>query len=412
MVDHPDLLPSYFPCLDARPGTNRDWQSVEVSFRDTARLRSVCKDNDVSTISVFQAAWAMVLRCYLGNASVCFASYSSTIAEEVDNFWEPHLDLSICQIDFASAFSVSDLFKGVLTRHLRSSPQPQKSPSSVYESHHSDILPINTYLVYREDRDGDWSAMDRPAIRNYTSSGFEESEIIVDIKISKKDLFIEFNYTGSVLSTVSASNVADVYKLAITKILTDLHQPLDEIDLLSQRDLAQIQAWNTAHPQVVNACVHELLLQHAKHSPQSPALCSWDGNLTYHDLDALTFRLAGHFVCAGIRTEMLVPLCFRKSMYAIIAMVAIHRAGGAFVPLDPSHPVDRLKAIIKRTNAQFVVASPETAYLFRDTASTVIEVSSSMLGSSKSFAENTLPKVWPHHAAFVLFTLIHFRMAV
>ena len=222
--------------------------------------------------------------------------------------------------------------------------------------------------------------------------------------MSKKDLFIEFNYTGSVLSTVSASNVASVYELAITEIVADLHRPLDVISLLTKRDLAQIQTWNTAYPQMVSACVHDLLLQHAKHSPQSPALCSWDGNLTYHDLDALTFRLAGHFVSAGIKPEMFVPVCFRKSMYAIIAMVAIHRAGGAFVPLDPSHPEDRLKAIIKKLNARFVVASPETAYLFRDTVSTVIEVSSSMLGSSKSFAENTLPKVQPDYAAFVLFT--------
>ena len=174
VVDNPDLQPSYFPDLDARPGTNRNWQSVEVPFRDTARLRSFCKKNDVSAISVFQAAWAMVLRCYLGNASVCFASYSSNVSEEVDSFWEPHLDLSICQIDFASAFSVSDLLKRVWTRHLRSSPQPQESPSSVYEPHHSDVLPVNTCLVYREDGDGDWSAMDRPAIRNYTSGGFEE----------------------------------------------------------------------------------------------------------------------------------------------------------------------------------------------------------------------------------------------
>lgn len=212
------------------------------------------------------------------------------------------------------------------------------------------------------------------------------------------------SYSRSILSTVSASNVASVFEKAITELLADPHQPLNDISLLTKRDLARIRIWNSSFPQVVSACVHELLLRHSEDSPQSPALCSWDGNLTYHELDSLTSRLASNFVSAGIKSEMLVPVCFRKSMYAIIAMVAVHRAGGAFVPMDPSHPETRRSAIIKKTNAKFVIASPETAHLFRDTLCTIIEVSSSVHEPSETSLEGALPTVRPDHAAFVLFT--------
>lgn len=190
----------------------------------------------------------------------------------------------------------------------------------------------------------------------------------------------------------------------MNEILAKSHQPTDKVDLLTQRDLDHIQRWNSSFPPKVDACVHDLVLQHAKSSPQSPALCSWEGDTTYSQLDALSIRLARHLISAGIRHETLVPVCFRKSRVAVIAMVAILRAGGAFVPLDPSHPKDRLKAIVEKAKAKIVIASPETAHLFQGTVATVIQVSSSMVESPDQILEYHVPKVRPDHAAFVLFT--------
>ena len=198
--------------------------------------------------------------------------------------------------------------------------------------------------------------------------------------------------------------MANVYSKAINEIMTNPHGTIGAVDLFTQRDLGHIQRWNASFPQKVDACVHDLVLQHAKNSPQLPALCSWDGDLTYQQLDALSLRLTRCLVSAGIKHETLVPVCFKKSMYAVIAMVAILRTGGAFVPLDPSHPQDRLKAIIAKANAKVVVASPETAHLFHGTVATVIAVSSSMIESLDPSLEYSVPEVRTDGAAFVLFT--------
>ena len=224
------------------------------------------------------------------------------------------------------------------------------------------------------------------------------------VGLSRNELFMSITYLESTLSVVSASSVATVFGKAMNEILEKPHQSADQIDLLTQRDLDQIQVWNSSVPQKVDACVHDLVLQHAQSSPRSPALCSWDGDINYHQLEVLTIRLARHFTNAGIRHGTLVPLCFKKSMYAVISMVAILRAGGAFVPLDPSHPQDRLKAIIEKAKAKIVVASPETAHLFQGTLTTVIQVSSSIVKSLDQTHAYHAPEVGPGHAAFVLFT--------
>ena len=224
------------------------------------------------------------------------------------------------------------------------------------------------------------------------------------IVLSDNDLFVGINYLESTLSAVSALNVAHVFDLAINEILTKSPLPVDQIDLLTQRDLDQIQRWNPNLPSKVDACVHDLVLQHAESSPQSPALCSWDGNLSYQQLDEVSLRLAKYLFTAGIKAGTLVPICFRKSMYAVIAMIAIHRAGGAFAPLDPSHPKTRLKTIIEKANAKLLVSSPENTHLFSGLGSTVIEVSPSMIESLQPHSEHNVSKVRPDNAAFVLFT--------
>lgn len=198
--------------------------------------------------------------------------------------------------------------------------------------------------------------------------------------------------------------MASVFCTAIDEILIQPRRPLSEVDLFTQRDLSQIQRWNLAYPEKVNACVHDLVLQHAKGSPQSPALSSWDGALTYQQLEGASSLLARHFGSVGIKQGDLVPICFRKSIYAVIAMVAILRAGAAFVPLDPSHPEDRLKAIILKANATIVATSTETAHLFHELGVTIIEVSSVMLKSQDPSPDHPIPDVSPETPAFVLFT--------
>ena len=215
---------------------------------------------------------------------------------------------------------------------------------------------------------------------------------------------MSLSYLESTLSVVSASNVAHVLAKAMNEILAEPHQPVDKGDLLTQRDLDHIQRWNMSPPQKIDACVHDLVFQNAQSYPQSPALCSWDGNLTYRQLDALTTRLARRLISTDIRPDSLVPVCFRKSMHAVIAMIAVLKTGGAFVPLDPSHPKDRLKAIVEKAKAKTIIASPETAHLFQGTVATVIQVSSSMMESLDQTLEYHAPKVRPDHAAFVLFT--------
>ncbi|PFH62473.1 hypothetical protein XA68_13375 [Ophiocordyceps unilateralis] len=122
-------------------------------------------------------------------------------------------------------------------------------------------------------------------------------------------------------------------------------------------------------------------------------------------LNALATKLAHKLSRLGVGPEVLVPYAFEKSMYAVVATLAVLKAGGAFVPLDFSHPKDRLKSIISRVGATLLLASPKTAPVFDEFSLDVLVVGQQLLDGLPEEAHNPdSAAVKPRNSAFVLFT--------
>lgn len=122
-------------------------------------------------------------------------------------------------------------------------------------------------------------------------------------------------------------------------------------------DLNTIWTWNATVPAVVERCVHDIFIEIAHEQPESPAICAWDGELTYGHLDELSTRLARYLTEVGIGPGTIVPLCFEKSMWMPVAMLGVMKAGGASVALDSSQPVERLLGIIQQVGSQVILTS-------------------------------------------------------
>ncbi|KAL7773160.1 hypothetical protein CFE70_003124 [Pyrenophora teres f. teres 0-1] len=86
-----------------------------------------------------------------------------------------------------------------------------------------------------------------------------------------------------------------------------------------KEDRQQLWAWNQDVPPAIEQCVHDLFAKQARARPNAPAIFAWDGELTYGELDALSTKLAGHLTQLGVKPEDVVPLCFEKSMWTLVA---------------------------------------------------------------------------------------------
>ncbi|KAH6618447.1 hypothetical protein C7974DRAFT_415823 [Boeremia exigua] len=174
-------------------------------------------------------------------------------------------------------------------------------------------------------------------------------------------------------------------------------------DEITDRCLEGIWSWNSTVPEAIEKCVHDLFAEQAKARPDAPAVCAWDGELTYGELDALSDKLAGHLIRLGVHREDVVPLCFEKSMWTVVAMLAVLKIGGAFLLVDQYLPAERLAAMCRKVGSVHALASKTCLRAVKDLVREVILVDERSLLQMPKY-DGPLPSVLPTDAAYILFT--------
>ena len=170
------------------------------------------------------------------------------------------------------------------------------------------------------------------------------------------------------------------------------------------RDLEQIWEWNHTLPTSIDRCVHEIIKERTEDQPSAPAICAWDGELTYGELDRIATALAGRLVDFGVRPDTIVPLCFEKSMWTTVGMLGVLKAGAAFVLLDSSLPEDRLQAMYRQTKATIAVTSQSKEALTSRLTPRVVTLGSHISKVSHARSDSQLCYPSPSSAMYVAFT--------
>ncbi len=129
---------------------------------------------------------------------------------------------------------------------------------------------------------------------------------------------------------------------------------------ISDEDVARLARWNdTAHPYPDQATVHELFDRQADATPERTALIYGDERLTFADVQRRANGLAHLLVEKGVGPGTPVGVAMYRSPGAIVGMLAIMKAGGAYLPLDPSYPDDRLSLMVDDAEVDIILTSPD-----------------------------------------------------
>ncbi|KAK3680825.1 putative AM-toxin synthetase [Podospora appendiculata] len=195
--------------------------------------------------------------------------------------------------------------------------------------------------------------------------------------------------------------ILSIITMRPTTAVADLFNPFD-------RDLDRIWAWNANMPPTIDRCMHDIISEQAAANPDKAAVSSWDGQLTYSQVEALSTRLAHVLRARGVTIGTYVPLCFEKSRWTIVAVLAVMKAGGAFALTDPtSQPEARLRAMVEQTGATLAVASASQsalAQLIVPENGQVVTVSDELLCVEDDTLSPPLPAVPASTALYIQFT--------
>ncbi|KAI0532817.1 acetyl-CoA synthetase-like protein [Xylaria digitata] len=332
-----------------------------------------CSDDGVAPINMLQALWLIILAKYLRLEQPCCINHGG------GRF-------------FGRQFLFADLVKRL---HEQTVQDEEVNAATLPNSIHDGKRLCNSIICWYDHN---------PIM----ARGFEEHDVALALIYTGTELIVQLR-TGRTTERWLAKSITAMFAQSLEYVLSNSDSAcrIKDIPSCSRDDIKTMQKWNGGDLPRQESCIHEMIRDQARLRPDAPAVAAHDGSLSYADLEALTNRVANEFFTKlEFQPEEKVVLQFPHSVWTIVAMMAVMKAGSAFIPLDENIPLDRVKSIASRANARFVLTTNTSAAKYDAIGLQTIVLDQSFIDKETlpSMADWTNPNSSPSDLAYVIFT--------
>ncbi len=262
-----------------------------------------------------------------------------------------------------------------------------------------------------------------PTTRVAGTGGLAVRPVNVGRRTSRLDLTVMVYETDPALSGLVDYNTdlfdaqtirrfIDRLRQVLHALTADPHRRLSELDVIGPAERRELAAWSgTDRDHAPAATLTDLIRARAAADPDAPAVLAADRSapvLSYGELDSRADRLARLLRAAGVGPEVPVGLALPPGPAAVVAIVGILRAGGAYLPMDPANPAARLEALLDDARAPLTVTAPAHAGRFAGRAVLVVDELTGLPVDSGAVPDappdGGLPAGHPDQLAYVIYT--------
>ncbi|MFG3708201.1 amino acid adenylation domain-containing protein [Micromonospora sp. NPDC047670] len=180
--------------------------------------------------------------------------------------------------------------------------------------------------------------------------------------------------------------------------------PISALDLLPADERELLAGWNaTAADFPAAQTLHGPIEERAARTPDAVAVTFEGRAVTYAELNAAANRIAHRLRAAGVGPETLVGVCAERSVELVAGLLGVLKAGGAYLPLDPEYPADRLAFMVTDAAAPVVLVQEHLRDVLPDTGATVLALDDERVWADQPTDDPT-PTAGPGHLAYVIYT--------
>jgi amino acid adenylation domain-containing protein len=190
----------------------------------------------------------------------------------------------------------------------------------------------------------------------------------VGVGAAKFDLYLEqderpeghvscrFVYNTDLFERLTVERLKRHWLRLLESIVADAERRLSELPMLEDKERSQVLVeWNSTATEFPALCTHELIALRAQETPEACAAECEGARITYGELETRANRLAQRLRALGVGPDVPAGICLRRSLEMLVAVLAIWKAGGAYLPLDPSYPSERLTYMLDDSEAPVLV---------------------------------------------------------
>ncbi|WP_405163065.1 amino acid adenylation domain-containing protein [Nocardia sp. NBC_01499] len=371
-LDEPTML-----LAGARQGAvgGRPAQAEVVLPIETAReLSRRAAELGVTANTIVQGAWAIVLGQLTGRADVVFGATVSgrpAALTGADAMIGLFINTLPVRVRCAPGRTLADLLTGLQNRQAALMDQHHHGLADIQQAAGLGNL-FDTLVVFESfpvDRTGLTDAhtaagVSITGIRSQTGTHYP----LMVVADTAPYLRVVLQYQDNLFDEHDARNIAARMASVLGQLAIDPTVPISRVDTLDpiERELV-LRKLNDTEVPLPPVTYPELFERQVAATPDAVAVVCGDVSLTYLELNARSNRLARWLVRHGVRPEQRVALALPRSAQVVVAMLAVLKAGGAYLPVDPDYPLDRVRYMIVDAAPVAILTDTATAPVLPDT---------------------------------------------
>ena len=198
-------------------------------------------------------------------------------------------------------------------------------------------------------------------------AGFAQFDLTLTLVAGERGLAGSVEYNADLYDDDRIRRLSDHLGALLAGALAAPGRPLSDLPLLTAAERQTVlNEWSGTAEPFAGDRLHRLVAARARQCPATVAVLREDEHLTYGELWRRAEWLAAELACRGVRPETVVGVCLERSPSFIVGMLGTLRAGGVYMPLDPTHPQERLRLLVADSDARVILTQGELAGDFAD----------------------------------------------
>jgi amino acid adenylation domain-containing protein/non-ribosomal peptide synthase protein (TIGR01720 family) len=395
------------------PGTPTDFAELTalVDAETVRSLREAGQQSRITLNTIAQGAWALLLSRYSGEDDVVFGATTSgrpAAMPGVESMIGLFLNTLPVRVGVDPELGLVDWLQQLQAEQL---DMRQYEHSSLVEIQGWSDVPRGTamfesLLAFENypEMETMWTNTDTVYIREV--EGFDRTNFPLTLNVAVFDeMHMRVTYDTRLFDTADVMRMVDHFRALLAAIADNAERAVGELPMLTIPERDQLAAWNQTerdYPQ--DSTLVSLIEKQVQASPDSPAVSYAGATLSYAELNARANRLARWLRARGAGAEVPVGVCLERSNELVIALLAILKSGGGYVPLDPEYPPQRLAHMLEDAGIKLLVTQTELREKLPDHEAATFLVDEQQ-AELEALADSNLEHVaGPDNLAYIIFT--------